>query len=490
MSDHPHRVPAPSNLLPQFALDCDEADDITLAIARLREEQGKINESIRIHVFEQAIRTHPLPVKCLDVLVDMGFVPMGWIHQMCGNDTLDWPAALNWWAKGGEPKRIDDIAEAADYALWKTQEFGIGIDHPQSPARQAHAILETLALYSYSEHDFRRRCGCASEGGGAMLMAMAALYPNNNWMAKAGLDPVHLLWDGLAHSLIAYDLLIPKTGGSLLDRWRATHPLHEQAWQTVWNNRIREVQDMGQWIDEWMPGSKWNGSALEQWCQSPSAKGQGRHPLDGWVSGTLDTHPNAVASMLERKLGVVGHTTEHARRAQLRAAIVELCGKVVRHTPDYLPTPVGLALCPTRDDERMVKWLDTHATTEVGRREILAVLGGRDAGRILERTPMERIVKWMDSGTQEWADWKNPQGQSLFLFWLASRQPHERHIKPSVLRDIAKKSPQWFTEHTEEGKTVIDTLTLPDTLEADIKRTLLDLERTDHSDRPQPKRRF
>lgn len=138
-----------------------------------------------------------------------------------------------------------------------------------------------------------------------MLMCMAALYPDNTWMTKVGLDPVHLLWDGLNHALMAHDLLVPRQGGSLIDKWRAAHPSHEQDWKIVWNHRLREVHEMGQWLDEWMPGSQWEGSPLQKWCEQPTTKGQGKHPLDGWEPGSLEANPKTVAATLASKMGVV-----------------------------------------------------------------------------------------------------------------------------------------------------------------------------------------
>lgn len=78
----------------------------------------------------------------------------------------------------------------------------------------------------------------------------------------------------------------------------------------------------------------------------------------------------------------------------------------------------------------------------------------------------------------------------MFLLWISSRQPHDRYVEPSVLREIVQKAPNWLTERTSDGRVVIDTMALPDELDSEIKRTLLDQEIADVPDRPKSKRRF
>lgn len=458
----------------QNALDRDDPKALETAAREMlgASDYTSLNskKSLYASVIQKALTQPKLPKKCLRRAIlgidNPGYI---WLKPLEGDEPVDWQRALNWWIEQEDLDPFPAISEAFDLAVWNyTNTYSP--DRNDKTVQFIHQTLEFFGKQAKSEHDFLLKAKIHPKTG--ILMLMAALFPENTWIARQDVNRYRLLCDCLNDPLQAFRLLDPHSGESLLRRWRKFDPENETAFQEVAKEYNTNFQKAESWMEKWLPNGNWQDSPLQTWCsptqvwsREPQLVLDENHPLHGLLQQTSTLTNQKVVSTL-RKLFETHHTRSlSAVLQQLVNSVNELTSYSYTTGVEYPPDIIGYCLSAGREHSGAIRWLEKHANTENGRHEILDFLKSPYREQLVTEITRGELITWSESHP-DWIAWRSETGKSLFEIWRRKNQD----LRESDIKRIDAIASSWLYEPETDGTCAIDNIPMREGFRVELKR--------------------
>ena len=435
-----------------------------------------------------ALAHSPFPERVLRAFMSTCGLERGWLVNTVRMDLdgkVDWAHALDWRFRNGH--RSDVLLEMQGsfgklFAEHTTLlSMGGNPDNRLGRKRQLMAMLEVEPTLA-SGMDWRKNA--------RILMDLALDPVAGDWLARSGLPVEQLLRTSIRDGFGAFALPLVHDGaiqpGAALEHWLKKSPAYRNAWDMIEAQDLVYAQAHDDWFDRWVPGGAWEGSALQQWCETESRgkKGApGPTPLDHdtfsspWpmahdyvpnLAGVARKYQAAVAA--EKTQGFLYFTLLRVNNS-LRRDMAEVMGlKDTNWSVLHCPmSPVGMGLYHQQ------AWAKETLGTPEGVK-VAQDLMAKDK-RVMYAAadwPVRHVADWILENPS-WKEWRNNHGQSLLDVCMSrgvKRQDHLFLPKATVLR-LAKAGPELLTNADAEGRSALDRLEIPDATKSAAKREML-----------------